>query len=291
MEKVIFDCDNTIGVPERDVDDGLALLYLLGREDIELIGVTTTFGNSTIDTVYEATVRMFDDLGLHDLPLLKGAGGTEDRRSESARFLAKTAAEHPGDISLLATGSLTNLYQAYQIDPDFFGHLKQIVLMGGITEPLVINGNRLNELNFSCDPEAALQVLRSEAKVTTLTGNICLQAFFGEKELAWVKQHQQEKVYQYILDKLLPWVQYNQKQFGLNGFYNWDTTAALYLTHPGLFDDNLSTVVSTQDDLKSGYLSESKSVADGFIVHVPEKIKDIHRFNQVILETWGRVSL
>lgn len=47
MKKVLFDCDNTMGLPGRDVDDGLALLYLLGREDVDLKGVTTTYGNSS----------------------------------------------------------------------------------------------------------------------------------------------------------------------------------------------------------------------------------------------------
>lgn len=43
MKKVIFVCDNTMGLYGKDVDDGLALLYLLGRDDIKLIGITTTF--------------------------------------------------------------------------------------------------------------------------------------------------------------------------------------------------------------------------------------------------------
>ena len=29
MKKIIFDCDNTFGVKDCDVDDGLALMYLL----------------------------------------------------------------------------------------------------------------------------------------------------------------------------------------------------------------------------------------------------------------------
>ncbi len=39
--KVVMDCDNTIGIPGRDLDDALALFYLLGRDDVELIGVAT----------------------------------------------------------------------------------------------------------------------------------------------------------------------------------------------------------------------------------------------------------
>jgi inosine-uridine nucleoside N-ribohydrolase len=49
---VIYDCDNTIGIAGRDVDDALALLYLLGRVEVELLGVTITFGNDSTDETY-----------------------------------------------------------------------------------------------------------------------------------------------------------------------------------------------------------------------------------------------
>ena len=39
MKHVIFDCDNTLGVKDCDVDDGLALLYLLGCEEVTVHGV------------------------------------------------------------------------------------------------------------------------------------------------------------------------------------------------------------------------------------------------------------
>ena len=39
MKNVIFDCDNTYGVPDCDVDDGLTLIYLLGNKDVNLLNV------------------------------------------------------------------------------------------------------------------------------------------------------------------------------------------------------------------------------------------------------------
>ncbi len=49
--KLILDCDNTMGLDNRDIDDGMALMYLLGRDDVELLGITLTAGNGTIDEV------------------------------------------------------------------------------------------------------------------------------------------------------------------------------------------------------------------------------------------------
>jgi len=51
-QKIIFDCDNTLGIPLKEVDDGLTLLYLLGVPELDLLGITTTFGNGRIDQVY-----------------------------------------------------------------------------------------------------------------------------------------------------------------------------------------------------------------------------------------------
>ena len=102
---VIIDFDNTMGVPGKDTDDGLALLYLLGCDDARVVGACTTYGNSTIDTVHENTEKMFSEMGL-DVPLYKGAASACDPRSDASRFLARAAADNPGEVNLVATGSL-----------------------------------------------------------------------------------------------------------------------------------------------------------------------------------------
>ncbi len=279
-----------MGVPNRDVDDGLALLYLLGCPDIELLGVTTTFGNSTIDIVNQATSTFFDDFNLLDLPLLKGAKSKEQRNSNAALFLTEMVSTYPGEITILATGSLSNLYQAYQLDSQFFKKINQVVLMGGIVEPLVINGKGLDELNFASDPVAAYTVLSSEAKVTTMTGNICLQAHFGKSELKKIRDESYFSTYTYLIDKLLPWFRYMEEQFNLEGFYNWDTTAAVYVSHPQLFHDNLCFIESEVDDLKKGLLKKSSIPDDGYSVNIPNEIIDVSLFNQVVFDAWRRVD-
>ncbi len=291
MHKIIFDCDNTMGLKGCDVDDGLTLLYLLGRKDISLLGVTTTFGNSTIDAVYNNTVKMFNDLNLSNIPLLKGAASTSNRQSEASKFLAEMAKKHKGEITLLATGSLTNLLGAYNLDNSFFENLREIVLMGGITEPLIINGKNLDELNFSCDSEASYKVLSSNCKVTTLTGHICLQAFFGESEYTRLMESEDVKVYKYIKDKTIKWFEFVMKEFGIKGFYNWDIVAALYITNPELFDENMQKVISTSEDLKKGYLKLGNIDSKNYEVNIPTKIKDIEKFNEIIFETWKNVQI
>lgn len=100
---IIFNCDNIFGVPGRDVDDGLAPLYLLGCPEVELLGITCTYGNNQLDTVYHNTLRLLREWGHEDIPVKKGAASPADRRSDAAKFPAKNARDHCGELRVLAT--------------------------------------------------------------------------------------------------------------------------------------------------------------------------------------------
>ncbi|QUH24601.1 nucleoside hydrolase [Serpentinicella alkaliphila] len=287
MHRIIYDCDNTMGVKEKDVDDGLTLLYLLGREDIEILGITTTYGNSTIEVVYTNTLQMIKELHLHHIPLLKGGPSSEKRQSDAARFLCEKVASHPKEITIVATGSLTNLLGAYEMDIHFFENVKEIILMGGITEPLIINGKNLDELNFSCDAYAAYKVLTSGAKITVITGHICLQALFGKREYKRLIENEDIKIYQYIRNKTIHWFEFIRNYFGIDGFYNWDIVAAVYLSNPELFNNNIIHLSPTPQDLKTGFLKQSDK---GYHINIPTAIKDMEKFNEIIFATWANIK-
>lgn len=289
--KVLLDCDNTFGIPDHDVDDGLALLYLLGREDeVELLGVTSTFGNADPETVFRNSGRFLREIGRPDIPLFRG-GTPEEPLSPAARFLADTVAAHPGEITLLATGALTNLYGARLCDPSFFERLAGIVAMGGVTAPLVLGGEPMEEINFSRDPRAAHAVLASPAQTTVITGNLCLQALFGEAEYRCLEEAAHHPVFAYLLKALYPWRQTMEQVFGVKGFYNWDTTAAVYATDPGLFRDEAFPLASTPADLQAGSLRRAEAPAEAPRLNVPSAILDVDAFNRLILASWRRLRL
>ena len=182
MRKIIHDCDCTFGINGCDVDDGLALLYLLGDPEAEVLGVTTTYGNNVLEKVYPNTVKFLKDINRAEIPVFKGGAFAGDVENEASYYLAKMAKEHAGELELLVTGSVTNLYGAYKHNPDFFKQVKQIVLMGGITEPLIFAKKQMDELNFSCDPLATFTTLTSETEVAVITGNNCLKVLFTREE-------------------------------------------------------------------------------------------------------------
>jgi len=328
MIDLIYDCDITMGLPGRDVDDGLALLYLLGSPAIRLLGITTTFGNSSLNDVHPCLLSILEDTGRGDIPAYPGASretvnpaasprGRDTRAdSEAARFLAETVRENPGTVSVLATGSPTNLLGAYRLHPGFFADTKQIVLMGGITEPLLINGRQMGELNFASDPYAALYTLYagepsaamsgcaepSRCPTAVISGNLCLQALLSrERFIAFLEESSDggaKAFVTYLEEKIFPWFGWIEKMYGLSGFHAWDATAALYLTDPRLFEPREVLLCSTLDDLKSGFLRAEEvpgarergdpgnREVSSRSMDIPGKIRDLSAYWQSLFAGW-----
>lgn len=288
MKQIIFDCDNTFGVENCDVDDGLALLYLLGSSEARIHGVTVTYGNHKLKTVYETTCGMLKDLGRTDIPVKRGGGRAGDYKSEAAEYLAEMAARFRGELSILATGSLTNLQGAYERDARFFENVKEIVLMGGITEPLVFSKKVMDELNFSCDPHASCNVLKYGRNVSVVTGNNCLKVLFTKDEYQRELFARPEGIAKYIRERTDYWFGYNEEDYGIGGFYNWDVTAAVYLMHPELFTDFKGRFDFSEEDLCTGYLRRDAKGA--WRCNLPE-IRDEKAFKRNIYDTWMNVEM
>lgn len=289
MKQIIFDCDNTFGVKDCDVDDGLALLYLLGCEgEARLHGITAAYGNNRLEVVYETILGMLKELGREDIAVKRGGSAAGDYDSEAADYLAEMADLYNGELSILATGSLTNLQGAYEKDRHFFEKVKEIVLMGGITEPLVFDKKVMDELNFSCDPHASCSVLRRGRNVSVITGNNCLKVLFTKEEYKKELFSREEPIAKYIRERTDYWFGYNEEDYGIKGFYNWDVTAAVYLMHPELFTDHKGRFDFSEKDLETGFLRQA---ADGpWQCNLPQ-IGEERAFKRNIYDTWMKVRM
>ncbi|AGB41116.1 Inosine-uridine nucleoside N-ribohydrolase [Halobacteroides halobius DSM 5150] len=286
MKRILFDCDNTMGLEKKDVDDGLVLLYLLGREDIRLEGITTTFGNGTLEQANQVTTQMLKDFVMRELPFYSGAKDKEDLDTAAAKFLVQVARENKGELTLLATGPLTNLKAAYKLDSNFFSYLKELVIMGGVTKPLCFKGKEVKELNFSCDPQATKLVLEANLPVMLATGNLCLEAFFGPQDWARVESMESD----YIKNKIKDWYFYGEELINRQGFYMWDLVSALYITHPNIFSDQYYRLQSRVEDLTTGQVllkpADRKAKTEEGIINIPSTIKDIDQFKDAIFRAW-----
>ena len=147
MKKILFDTD--IG---SDIDDALALAYLLKEPECELLGITTVTGQPELRAAMASAICRNldrDDIPVHvGCPLPMSIKQWQPNASQAARlgpwphrdystentaieFLRRTIRANPGEITLLCTGPLTNIGALFTIDPEIPSLLKELVLMCG----------------------------------------------------------------------------------------------------------------------------------------------------------------
>lgn len=287
MKKVIYDCDNTMGLDNRDIDDGLALVYLVENKDVELLGVCTTYANDSLEYVYKQTLELVEDLGIN-LNVYKGRGKFEMNdytgfgykrfeddgnfeSNEAAKFIVEMANKYPNEIDLLATGSMQNLYDAYMIDNEIGEKLNSVVLMGGITGDLYFGDKIMKELNFSVCPKGAEVAIKKYKNVSILTGNRCMDVEFGINELDKVKALGNNIKNEFIINKIEKWMREFKEKYNYDSIVLWDVIAAIYLMNPDMFRDDFMSVVSTEEDLFEGRLAEGESAAR---INIPVVLDD-----------------
>jgi purine nucleosidase len=140
-EKIIIDTD--IG---DDVDDAFALALAVKSPELEILGVTTTFGDT--EARAKITDRFLGEVGRAEIPVLAGkptatrnpmsqrryadtSRFTQPSHADAVDFLLDQIRKHPGEITLIAIGPLMNIGAAIDKDPATFRKLKRVVLMGG----------------------------------------------------------------------------------------------------------------------------------------------------------------
>ncbi len=269
----------------KEVDDGLTLLYLLGVPELELLGITTTFGNGRIDQVYDQTQRLANQLGL-DVPVLRGAGQGKHRpKTPAADFLVEQVNRYPKEITLLATGPVVNIHAASVLDSDFYKKVKRIAVMGGYLTPLRLGYRNLQELNFSANPEAAYSLLYSPSKVTVFPGRACLDLPYT------MRQIQQADFWPHNLKTILRrWLIAFGIYCGITKFYLWDLLPAIYLTDPELFKLTRFPLASTRQDLQSGMLIRGAAQAGDPVINLAKGVKDRVAIYQRLEKAWQRTA-
>ncbi|USG64329.1 nucleoside hydrolase [Brevibacillus ruminantium] len=206
MKKVIIDVDTGI-------DDALALSYAVHSPALEVLGVTTTFGNIAVEEATRNTLQILELLGASQIPVYPGAsrplfrelkekaklfhgenglGNIElDRPQTAAKdvrassFMIAQAKQHPGEVTIITVGSLTNLAAAIMAEPKLVDLVERVVVMGGA---VTVPGNRtpVAEANICAAPEAASLVFQSGIPVTLVGLDVTMQTLLTREHLqAW----------------------------------------------------------------------------------------------------------
>lgn len=293
-KKVICDCDNTMSFPGRPMDDALAILYLLGCSDeIELLGITCNYGNGTSAESYYSNTSMLNETGFSGIPVFHGSEQNEGPFSSSSDFIVKMASEYPGELIYLGIGSLGNLYGAYLTDNSIFEKISQVVLMGGITEPLMVHGSTpLDELNFSVNARASSVVLSKARNISIITGNNCLPVSELPKDEFLDKLCSSDNpAGMYIAKKCGYRFKTKEIVYGADSSYCWDVVAAAYINHPEKFTDHPTHCFINEEDIGSnGYLHPCGPDEANNLINIPVA-RSRRELQEIFYSSWLALNI
>ena len=274
--KVIYDTD-------PGVDDAMALYYALAHPAIDVVGITTTFGNVTVEQAAINALYLTAISG-YNIPVTKGVetpwckpgeappahihgadglGNLTERvptsnpldPRASAQFIVDMARRQPGEITLVAVGPLGNLSLALKLEPALPTLLREVIIMGGaITEPG--NVSPVAEANIWNDPHAADHVFTAGWKLTMVGLDVTHQVIMPVavfKRIADKHKH-------IATDTLLHAVNFYANFYSnlyphvakIHGCFGHDVLAFIYLTNPEFFTNESGRIRVATEGLAQG---------------------------------------
>lgn len=255
MHKVIFDTD-------PGIDDAMALLFLHKHPDIDLIGITTIFGNASIETTTRNALFLKREWGIN-APVAKGANATlrPDRLEAdwptfihgvnglgdvpvpetidlpidprpAYRFIIDAIKDNPGEVTLVAVGRMTNLALAIKEDPTIIDLVKEVVIMGGAFD-IMGNITPAAEANIHGDPEAADLVMTTNWPVTVVGLDVTMQTAMSKEYIDEMAEEGGDDI-KLLRDISALYVDFYKERTG-GGMVVHDSCACVYVVAPDAF--------------------------------------------------------
>ncbi|MHA1908149.1 MAG: nucleoside hydrolase [Candidatus Thorarchaeota archaeon] len=286
-KKVIIDTDPAIGVKGRDIDDGLAILFLLASPEVELNGITITSGNVPAEQGFQVANDLLDRVNTK-VPVFQGASSKAElgQNNPAVEFLIDSVRNNPGEITLLTVAPLTNVATAMMLDDTFKENLGGLVVMGSTLKFLLFSF--FGEFNFHMDGKAASLVLNADIPKTVISMDCITHSVFQQKHLDDLASNPSD-FSQYLVETIEPWLKVNRRiHFRRKGFFPWDPVAAGYVLRPDLFEENYCNLTIQEEGKRSGRILELESSTkekyfEGHAVNFPLK-HDSEAFMELFIE-------
>ena len=247
---IVLDCD-----PGHD--DAIALLLALASPEVELLGVTTTYGNQTLEKTTANALRVLELAGRTDVRVAAGAdrplkrelvvaahvhgesgldgpvlppAATEPASRDAVGFLAEAIQSAARPVTLVPTGPLTNI--ARYLDEHGVEGIERVVLMGGA----IAEGNitPAAEFNVWADPEAAARVFASGLDVTMAGLDVTHQALLGPDVEARLRAA--GAIGTFVAELNVFFSRYHRETYGWDGAPIHDAVAVAHVIRPDLME-------------------------------------------------------
>lgn len=240
------------------IDDAMAIFYALASPELEVVGLTTVFGNAHTPVCTSNALRLLEIAGRPDIPVAEGAhrplamnfrgpadfvhgadgqGDIDDVapttsaiEADAVQFIVDTVMASPGDITLVPIGPLTNIAQALSYEPRLAENLAGIVLMGG-NAFCGGNASPAAEANIINDPDAADIVFGAHCPVVMAGLDVTERTHMSAEQLDRIALVDNPRAQH--LARILPYYRaFSMSESGDDGIFCHDSTAISYLIAP-----------------------------------------------------------
>jgi inosine-uridine nucleoside N-ribohydrolase len=261
------------------IDDAMAIFYALGAPEIDVLALTTVYGNVGIELTTKNALRLLEIAGRTDIPVARGAarplvrpfdGGAafvhgadgqgdaglpaptaRESTVRATELIAETVTSRPGEVTIVTLGPLTNLALLVLERPEVVGLVSGVVAMGGNVHAPG-NASPTAEANILNDPEAAEIVLAADWPVTLIGLDVTHRVEMTPADL--------ERIYRidspvgHHLRKIVPFYHaFYERHVGSTGIYVHDSTTISWLRHPDAFvTESVPVVVDTSGGVSRG---------------------------------------
>ncbi|MGI8413365.1 MAG: nucleoside hydrolase [Solirubrobacteraceae bacterium] len=236
--RVWIDTDPAVGVPERDVDDGFALLQALRSAELEVVGVSTVFGNTDLERAYAIAAELLHLAGHDEMPLHPGAADAGALGAPSAASRAMVRALERSPLVVLALGPLTNVATALR-DPAAAAHVERVVAVAGRRPgqrfQVGTGEDALPDLNFESDVPAAAELLaQADLELLLAPFEVSSHVRIGEPELRALEAG--PSTARWLVPPSRRWLEHWREHFGVDWFHPFDTLAVAAVATPELIE-------------------------------------------------------
>lgn len=258
---------------DTGIDDMIALLIAATAPEVNLRGVTCVAGNVEIHHVARNTGKILRMVGRGDVPVSIGAarplqrrlrtapdthgptgtgyvelrgedrqlGTTEYTAIPASRYLGAHVNRHPGEVTIVALGPLTNVAAATQHGVDLAGSTREVVWMGGTLEERG-NTTETGEWNACVDPEAAEACLAAGSLHRIFPLDATQDVVFTMEDLRSLPDTHLAGI---VRDAVRFYVGFHQKADGIDGAYLHDPVTLIgAILRPDLVTEAVSEVLA-----------------------------------------------
>ncbi|GAA0373830.1 nucleoside hydrolase [Bowmanella denitrificans] len=268
--KIIIDTD-------PGVDDALAIVMAANSPELNVLGLTTVFGNVSVEQATTNALILSEFAG-YDIPVYKGEAvpvtrtpapyadfvhgddgfgninwPESDKQAQTQHavdFIIEQVRKYPGEVTLVPLGPLTNIARVLEKAPDVAALVKEVVLMGGAARHCG-NVSPVAEANIMGDPHAADKVFTANWPVVMIGLDVTSQVLLKHDDMQKIAQLN-PKQGEFLRQASDFYIDFYQQTLGIAGCMVHDPSTIAYILDPSLFEVEQGRIRVVTDGLAIG---------------------------------------